>query len=112
MNYVHFLVLSTLLLTGKQGASLEKREILQDKLKISLEEGKADNNIIIDLIKKIDKPDVTIYEFINSVFYYIYQYVNEFSSKTAPLAIINESMKIFKSAKQQSVVENKYVKMK
>ena len=32
---------------------------------------------------------------------------NEFANKTAPLAVINESMKIFKSQKQQSVVENK-----
>ena len=107
INYIHFLLLSSLLLTGKAGSIVNKTEVLEDKLKIHIEEGQTDNNIIIDLIKKIRKNDVNIYDFTNSIFSYIYQYVNEFANKTAPLAVINESMKIFKSQKQQSVVENK-----
>ena len=112
INYVHFLVLSSLLLTGKAGSIVNKIDVLEDKLKISIDDDQSDNNIIIDLIKKIGKVNINTYDFINSIFSYIYQYVNEFSNKTAPLAIINESMKIFKSQKQQSVVENKYIKLK
>lgn len=112
INYVHFLVLSSLLLTGKAGSIVNKIDVLEDKFKISIDDDQSDNNIIIDLIKKIGKVNINTYDFINSIFSYIYQYVNEFSNKTAPLAIINESMKIFKSQKQQSVVENKYIKLK
>jgi len=112
INYIHYLTLSSLILTGKTGVIVENREQLQDKLETNININNTDKNIVVDLIKKINKNDITIYDFINSIFSYIYQYVNEFSSKTAPLTVINESLKIFKPIKQAGVVQTKYVKTK
>lgn len=116
INYIHYLVLSTLILTGKQGALVNNTEQLKDKLDIYLnnvdEETELDNSTIIDLSKKINKKEMNLYDFINALYSYIYKYVDEFSSKTAPLAVVNESMKIFHSVKHKGVVENKYIKIK
>lgn len=112
INYAHYLILSSLILTNKTDALLDKTDQLRDKLELNIKDDNTDNNIIIDLMKKIDEPNIKIYDFINSVFTYLYQYVNEFSDKTAPLTVINESMKIFKSIKKETVVKLNYIKQK
>lgn len=107
INYVHFVLLATLVLSGKAGINIAKKEITRDKLESSLANG---DKIVIDLIKKIDKPNVTIYDYINHIFMYIYQYVDQYASMTAPLTIINESMKIFRPVKEQTVFSTKFLK--
>ena len=112
INYIHYMILSTVILTGKVGVYIENTQTLQDKLENTIDIDNVDKNIVVDLIKKINKDNVKLYDFVNSIFSYIYQYVNEFSSKTAPLAVVNESLKIFKSQKQKGVVVKKFVKIK
>lgn len=112
LNYMHFLILSSLILTGKAGTKISNHDKVRERLESSISMDSEDKDIVVDLIKKIKKENVTIYDYMNSIFSYIYNYVDTFSDKTAPLTVVNESLRIFKPSKTISVLSNKFVKLK
>lgn len=112
INYMHYLVLSSIILTGKTNAVLINPDKVRDRLETNIKMENDDKEIVIDLIKKMRKGGISVYDFVNSLFSYIYNYVDNYSGKTAPLTVVNESMKIFRDKKVNGVINNKYVKLK
>ena len=109
-NFLHYIILSTIVLSGKTGIKINNTNKMKDKLAATVKSESVNNQIIIDLIKELDKSDIKIYDYINLIFNYIYQYIDVYAKHVAPLTIINESMKIFLPKKHKGVVTVKFIK--
>jgi hypothetical protein len=109
-NFLHYIILSTIVLNGKTGIKINNTNKMKDKLSATVKSESANNQIVIDLIKELDKNDIRIYDYINMIFNYIYQYIDVYAKQVAPLTIINESMKIFLPKKCKGVVTVKFIK--
>ena len=57
-----------------------------------------DSNIKTDLLKKLDTNSINLYDFTNELFFYLYQYTEQFSSLQAPVTIISGALKHFNNA--------------
>lgn len=111
INYMHYLILSSVILSNKISIIIDNHEVVKNKLESSIDIETEDKGIIIDLIKELDKKEIKLYDYCNLIFSYIYKYVDTYSNKTAPLTIVNESMRIFRPKKEKTIVTNKYLKL-
>jgi hypothetical protein len=110
INYMHYLSLSSIILSKKINRKVSNHQEIKNKLESSIGIETEDKSIVIDLIKNLNKNEIELYDYCNHLFSYIYKYVDAYSNKTAPLTIVNESMKIFRPKKEKTVVTNKYLK--
>lgn len=109
-NYLHWILLSTLILTRTS----ENKYIIDNKKFIkNLEETTNLQDMNMDIVVKFINSlsdNITIYQFTNAIFTYIYSYINRFSNEIAPVAVINESFARFKKITTKSLFKQSFVK--
>lgn len=95
LNYLHFIILSTLLLSNKEKNEISDMKKLLNIININIEKNSDNESFIFDFIKNV-KNDNNSYNYINEFFSYLYSYIGEYGEKIAPITIINEAIKKFK----------------
>ena len=110
INYMHWMILSTLLLNGKEESVIQSSKDLAARLEETApDESNNTNDILVDLINGIKK-DINAYDFTNIMFNYIYAHVDRFSSMAAPIAIVNESFSRFKKRSTKKLFSKSFTK--
>lgn len=93
LNYIHFIILSTIILAKK-----ESIQINIDSFNNIIIKNITNNNISDQFVFKFLNSlnnQINIYDYINNIFIYVYNYIHSYCDKISPLAIINESLKLF-----------------
>jgi hypothetical protein len=113
INYLHWMLLSSIILTNKLDITVTNTNDIYDRLESCMSDnGDNDPNIDIkaELIKGING-DVSIYKYTNEMFAYIYKYINRYSDMQSPITIINESLlQLANTKKMRSLVSKKFIK--
>lgn len=108
-NYLHWMILSTILLNGKEELPVMNIRDFSTRLEDTATEDDETNDILVDLIKGM-KSTINVYDFTNLLFNYIYSHLERYANMTAPITVISESFERFKRFSTKKLFKTSFVK--
>jgi hypothetical protein len=106
LNYLHFTILSTIVISNKENLKINNINKISTIISGNISKYKIEDSFAFNLLKAISI-DNNLYNYINSLFTYLYGYINEYGQKISPLIIINEAMKLLKT---KPLLNTNYIK--
>lgn len=106
LNYLHFIILSTTLLSLTNYNNVNNLANLNKIIESNIIKKDITDSFVFKLYNNF-KDEINLYDYINNIFTYLYKYINNYGDRISPLLIVNESMKLFTINK--SLTTTKYI---
>lgn len=110
VNFIHWIILSSLLINGKDQSIVVNSKELTDIILNNVQDTDDNGEILANLIDSATAADIDIYNFTNVMFTYIYSVIDKYSDTLAPAAVVKESFDIFKKNKFNKLFKTSFVK--